>query len=55
MFIVTTTSNKTFEEGTLQLTIEAAEHAVVNDNFADLVAKINTILDTTDRHGGFST
>ena len=55
MFIVTTTANKTFEEGTLQLTIEAADHAIVNDNFADVTEKINAILDTTDRHGGFST
>jgi hypothetical protein len=55
MFHVVTTANKAFEEGTLQLTIEAAEHAVVNDNFADLTAKINAILNTMDRHGGFST
>lgn len=67
MFIVTTTANKAFEEGTLQLTIEtpseinnnfseiATELTDVNNNFAEVATKINSVLNTADRHGSFST
>ncbi|MES0339854.1 MAG: hypothetical protein ABUK15_07345 [Anaerolineales bacterium] len=53
LFAVTTTSNKAFEAGTLQLTIETSGE--VNDNFAELATKVNAILNTVDRHGAFTT
>lgn len=53
LFAVINTSNRAFEAGTVQLVIETAE--TVNDNFAELAAKVNAMLDTMDRHGVFTT